>query len=70
MSHGFKFFVDPCYLGGYIGDDKSKQDWIKDRTEELDINIRAVTKTAVKYHQESYAAVVCAIHQSISFFNA
>ena len=49
------------YLGGYIGYDESKVDWLKNRTDKWDRNIRVVTKTASKYPQESYTAMYHAI---------
>ena len=30
--HGFRVCMGARYLGGYIGDDKSKQNWLKERT--------------------------------------
>ena len=33
LSHGFKFCTGARYLGGLIGDDKSKYDWLKKRKE-------------------------------------
>ena len=49
VSHGFKVCTGSHYIGGYIGDEESKRDWLKDRTDKWEINIRAVTKTAGKY---------------------
>ena len=57
LCHGFKVYTGVSYLGSYIGDDKSKGDWIQKWTEKCKRNIRAVTATAEKYHRESYAAV-------------
>ena len=47
--HGFNFCTGASYLGGYIGDDESKRDWLKDCMEKWERNICAVTKTAGKY---------------------
>ena len=49
------------YLGGFIGDDDSKRDWLKVHTQKWEWNIHNIRKTVGKYHQESYAVVVCAI---------
>ena len=46
------------YLGGYIGDNKSKRDWLRERTLTWEKNINTIRKTAGKYPQESYAAIV------------
>ena len=27
--NGFKLFTGACYLGGYIGDNESKHDWLR-----------------------------------------
>ena len=49
------------YLGGYIGDDESKSDWLRERTLTWEKNINTISKTAGKYPQESYSTVVHAI---------
>ena len=49
--------MSACCIGGYIGDDKTKGDWFKERTEKWEIDICTLRKTANKYPQESYAAV-------------
>ena len=59
--HGFKVCMDTLYLGGYIGDDGSKYDWLKNRTETWEWNIHMIRETVGGYPQESYAVVVCAI---------
>ena len=46
------------YLGGHIGDDESKHDWLRERTVTWEKNINTIRKTAGKYPQESYAALV------------
>ena len=30
--HGFKVCTGARYLGGYIGEDESKSDWLRERT--------------------------------------
>ena len=32
LRHGFKVFTGARYLGGFIGDDESKCDWLLDHT--------------------------------------
>ena len=59
--HGFKVCTGAHYLWGYIGDDKSKRYWLRERTLTWEKNVNTVIKTAGKYPQESYAAVVHAI---------
>ena len=39
------------YLGGYIGDDKSKQNWLRERTLTWENNINTISETAEKYPQ-------------------
>ena len=58
LGHGFKVCLGACYLGVYIGDNKSKLEWLKDCTETWERNILTIRKTAGKYPQESYAVVV------------
>ena len=58
---GFTVCMGARYLGSYIGDDKSKSNWLKKRKDKWERNIRAVTKTAGKYPEEIYAAVAQAI---------
>ena len=45
------------YIGGYIGDDVSKSDFLIERTLTWEKNIGTIRKTADKYTQESYATV-------------
>ena len=59
--HGFKVCTGARYLGGYIGDDKSKRDWLRDRAIMWEKNISTISKTTGKYTQESYVAVVHSI---------
>ena len=59
--HVFKVCTGARYLGGYIGDEKSKRDWLRDRTLTWEKNINTIIKTVRKYPQESYSAVVHAI---------
>ena len=54
----FQVCMGARYLGGYIGEDKSKIDWMRERTLTWEENIKMIRKTAGKYHQENYAAVV------------
>ena len=58
---GFRVCTGARYLRGYIGDDKSKHDWLRERTLMWEKNINTISKTVGKYLQESYAAVVRAI---------
>ena len=58
LCHGFKVFTSEWYFGGFIGDDKSKLDWIQDRTLTWENNIIKIIETVEKYTQESYDAVV------------
>ena len=53
--HGFKVCTGGRYLGGYIGDDDSKQDWLKECMLTWEKNIGTISKTAGKYTHESYA---------------
>ena len=59
--HGFKVCMGARYLGGYIGDDESKSDWMRERTLTLEKNIITIRETAGKYPQESYVVVARAI---------
>ena len=46
---------------GFIGDDKSKCDWLKNLTELWERNVHTIRKTAGKCTEESYTTVVSAI---------
>ena len=61
LHHSFKVCTGALYLSGFIGGDKSKREWLNDRTSNWEKIICAITKTAGKYPQESYAMVVCVI---------
>ena len=63
--HVFKVCTDAHYFGGYIGDNESKHYWLRERTLAWDKNIRMFSKTARKYPQESYSAVVRAIQSEL-----
>ena len=63
----FKVRNDAHYLGGFIGGDNSKQYWIQGRMEIWEKNIHTISKNAVKYPKESYAAVVRAIQSECLF---
>ena len=65
--HGFKVCMGAHYLGGYTRDNKSKRDFMIDRTLMWDKNIGTIIKTAGKYPQESYAAVARAIQAECIF---
>ena len=36
--HGFKVCMGACYLGGYIGDDESKRDWLREQKNRREIS--------------------------------
>ena len=59
--HGFKVCTGSLYLGGYITDDVSKGDWLKNSTEKWERDICAISKMGDIYHQDSYYAVACAV---------
>ena len=54
-------------LGGYIGNDESKNDWLRERTLTWEKNISTISETVGKYPQENYAAVVRAIQSEWIF---
>ena len=56
--HGFKVCKGARYLRGYIMDDKSKCNCMRERTLTWEKNISTIRKIGGKYSQESYAAVV------------
>ena len=65
--HGFKMYTEAHYLGGYIGYNKSKSDWLRERTLTWDKKINTISKTVGKYPQESYATVIRAIQSEWIF---
>ena len=56
--HRFKACTGAHYLGGYIGDNKYKRDWLRESKMTWENNINTISKTAGNHPQESYAAVV------------
>ena len=44
LFHRFKLFAGAHYIGGYIGDNEYKHDWMKKRTETWKRNIGAINK--------------------------
>ena len=65
--HGFKVVMSARYLRGYIGDDRSKSNLLRERTLAWENNIRTTSETAGEFPQESYAAVVCEIQRERIF---
>ena len=65
--HVFKVSTGTHYLGGYIMDDESKHNCQRERTLTWEKNISTISKTAGKYSQESYAAVVRTIQSEWIF---
>ena len=59
--HEIKVCTGARYLGGYIRNDESKHDWLRERTLTWEKNISTISETAGQYPHGSYAAVVCAI---------
>ena len=59
--YGSRVCMGAHYLGGYIGGNNSKRNWLTDRTLTWERNINTISETAGKYPQESYVAVVRAI---------
>ena len=57
QSHGFRVCRGARYIGGYIGDDKTKGDRLKEHKEKWERYICALRKISNKCPQESYAAV-------------
>ena len=67
VRHRFRVCTGARYLRGYIGDEKSKHNRLRDSTMTWERNINMIRKTAGKYPQESYSAVVCAIQSEWIF---
>ena len=65
--HGFMVCMGAHYLGGYIKDDNSKRDWLRECTLTWENNISTISETAGKYPQESYAEVIRAIQSEWIF---
>ena len=65
--HRFKVCTGAHYLGGYIGYDESKHDWLRERTLAWEKNSNMISERAGKYPQESYAAVVRSIQSEWIF---
>ena len=55
------------YLGGYIRENESKRNCLRERTLTWEKNINTISKNAGKYPQESYVAVVRAIQSEWIF---
>ena len=59
--HIFKVCMGTRYLGGYIRDDESKSNWLREGTLTREKNISTISKTAGKHTQNTYAVVIHAI---------
>ena len=58
MCHRFKVCTGELFLSGFIGDNNSKRDWMKERTQTWERKIHTISKSVGKHHQESYDVVV------------
>ena len=67
QRHRFRVCTGTRYLGGYIGDDESKRNWLRERTLTWKKNINIISKTEGKYPHESYVAVVRVIQSGCIF---
>ena len=56
--HGSRVCTGAHFIGGYIRDDKSKRNWLRESTLTWEKNINTISETARKHPHESYAAVV------------
>ena len=65
--HGFKVCTYASYLGGYIGDDVSKVNCIKNWMDKWERDICALRKMADKYPQESHAMATCTVQSGWIF---
>ena len=59
--HRFKVCMGACYLGGYIGENESKSDWLIERTLTWEKNISTIRKIMGGFPQDSYVVVVLLI---------
>ena len=66
MHRRFKVCTGARYFGGFIGTDKFKRGWLKDRESKLK-NIRMITETAGEYLQDSSTVVVFVIQSEWIF---
>ena len=55
------------YLRGYIGDNESKQYWLREHTAMREQNIFKIRENAGEYPQKSYYTVVCLIQSDWIF---
>ena len=67
-SSRFKVCTGARYLGGYIGNEKSKCEWLKDRTEKWGRNIHAIAKMAVGNYTHQSSTMVISVIQSECIF--
>ena len=65
--HGSKACTGANDLGGYISDDKSNSDWLRECMLTWYKNIGKISETRGKYPQESYAVVIHAIKPEWTF---
>ena len=66
---GFKVCTGARYLGGYIGDDVTKGDYIKKRTEKWERDIHVIIKTTDKCPQDIYTALTREVQSGWFFMN-
>ena len=59
QRHGFKVCMSACYIGGYIGDEKTKGDWLKEHTEKWEGDICALRKRPISISGELCCGGLC-----------
>ena len=65
--HEFRVWTGTSYLGGCIGENDYKRDWLRERTLTWEKNINTISETVGKHPQDSYVAVVGAIQSKWIF---
>ena len=63
----FKVCMGALYLGGYIRDEESKHDYLRERTLTWEKNINTISKKLGKYPHKSYVTVVRTFQQEWIF---
>ena len=65
--HGFKICIGAHYLCGFIGDIDFKRKWLIGWKVVWEKDIGKISKSDVKYPQESYTEIVCTIQSEWIF---
>lgn len=66
-DEGFKIRTGGRYLGGYIGEEDGKREWVKEKAEEWKKGVQMLSRAAKNFPQEAYAGLAHSLQHEWTF---